>query len=96
MTTRPLAGSFKEVRRHVISATDDDHRSCYLGMDGRVALADLLAHLQEVAPGVSYEDLGINFGTVTWVDDATDEEKRTRVIHANCWHSCHARSRTRR
>lgn len=74
-----LKGSFGEIRRNIISKDDDDHRSCYMGMQGRLSLADLIDHLSVVAPGKSLDEIGINFATVKWVDDATDEEKRDRA-----------------
>lgn len=79
MTTREFTGSFKEIRRNIISEADDDHRSCYMGMDGRVTVADLIDHLQAVAPGKGLDEIGINFATVRWVDDATPEEKQARA-----------------
>lgn len=67
-----------EVRRQR-SSRESAVELCYMGMDGRLSVADLIGHLAQVAPGVPLEEVGINFGTVTWVDDATDEEKRQRA-----------------
>jgi hypothetical protein len=79
MSQGEFTGSFREINRNIISESDDDHRSCFMGMDGRVTLAALIDHLREVAPGKGLDEIGINFGTVRWVDAATDAEKRTRA-----------------
>lgn len=67
---------FREVHRNLASKDDSDHRNCYLAIDGRATLPELISHLEHVAPGKPLDAFSINFATVTWVDDATDEEKR--------------------
>jgi len=68
--------TFREVSRNMISRENDKRRSCYLAMEGRASIPELIAHLEQVAPGKPLDAFGINFATVSWVDDATDEEKR--------------------
>lgn len=61
------------------ASKDNDLRNAYLRMEGRASLADFLAHLQQVASDVPYEEFGINFGTVTWSRPATEEELAERA-----------------
>lgn len=73
-------GAFKEVRRHWQSSKEDSQISCYLGMQGRITLAALLVHLAEVVPdGTPDDQIGLNFATVTWVDEPTAAERDDRA-----------------
>lgn len=51
-----------------------DRRHSYVGMEGRVGLADLLRFVEENAPTLTYDEIGLNWMTVVWEDDATPEE----------------------
>ena len=68
-------GTFKEIRRSFISKENREQRSCYLPMDGRVSLTELIDYLKVTVPHLTLDDFQLNFATVTWVDNATDEEK---------------------
>ncbi len=61
------------------ASKDNDDRNAYMAMDGRVPLTDLIAHLEQVAPGVPLGEIGINFGTVTWSRPATAAELADRA-----------------
>lgn len=58
---------------------DTDLRVGYLSMRGRVSMADLIAHMSEIAPGVSLDDIDVNFGTVTWTRPANADELSRRA-----------------
>jgi hypothetical protein len=81
---------FGEVRRNIPSRDDHDHSACLMSMRGRVPVTVLLAHLEKVAPGIPLDKIGINFGTVTWLDDATEQEKHDRAEHQRTWEARHA------
>lgn len=70
-------GEFEPVRWSWRSR-DSDMRSGYLNMTGKVTLADLIAHLREIAPDVTPDQLHLNFATASWVRPATEEEMRDR------------------
>ncbi len=61
------------------ASNDNDDRNAYMAMDGRVPLTDLIAHLEQVAPGVPLGEIRINFGTVTWSRPATEAELTHRA-----------------
>lgn len=60
--------------------TDDDHSemTCYLDMEGRVTLSDLLDHFAENYPHVNTMDLQFNFATVVWDEPATPDDLSRR------------------
>ena len=58
---------------------DDSPRQIYVAMSGRVSISDLLAYIATVDPNVSPDDLLLNFATVTWQREATDEERAERA-----------------
>lgn len=71
--------TFGEIQRCWISASNDEQVKCYEGMRGRVALTTLIEHLAEVAPGIPLDQFGINYATVTWVNQATEDERAKRA-----------------
>jgi hypothetical protein len=71
MTKEP--GTFRLLNR-TLPTKGSDKRSNYLAMDGRVSVADLLAYMALNHPSVHPSEMMLNFGTLTWVDDATPEE----------------------
>lgn len=72
-------GTFKDIRRSWMSREDDARIKCYLSMDGRATVAELLDYLTEVAPARTPEEFRINFSTVTWIDAPTEAEQRARA-----------------
>lgn len=60
----------------------NDLCTVHMRMEGRASVADLLAHMAEVAPGVPPEDLMLDFATVTWSRPATAEELAERAAWA--------------
>lgn len=73
------AAKFHEVRRNMVSRKLPGIRSNYLGMSGRVSMATLLAHLATVAPDVKPEQFMVNFATIRWIEEATEEEIQEEV-----------------
>lgn len=63
----------KPNRSWVSDEEDSDMRN-YLGMKGRVSMADVLRHFAERYPHVRPDDIQINFGTVVWEDRPTHVE----------------------
>jgi hypothetical protein len=67
-----------EFRRHPSrswkTADDDSGMRCYLGMQGRVTLRELLEHFAEEYPHVDPMTLALNFATVVWDEPATPED----------------------
>ena len=55
-----------------------DTRTVYLEPVGPVTLAALIERLAELAPGVSFDNVQLNFMTASWVRDATEEELADR------------------
>ena len=79
MSDRTTGAEFFEPQRRIISQNNDDQRSNYLGMKGRISVASLLAHMATIAPHVKPEEMMLNFATVKWIDAATDEERAERL-----------------
>jgi hypothetical protein len=84
-----VKGSFRAIRRSFITKDNDDQRACYMAVDGRVSIPDLIAHLEAVAPGTPIEAFGLNFATVAWVDEATEDERRDRAAWRAEWAERH-------
>lgn len=47
-------------------------------MAGRMSLQELIDHMAAVAPGVSLDEFGINFGSLTWECPSTLFERMER------------------
>jgi hypothetical protein len=77
-------GDFRDIRWTWDSADTDVRNGC-LAMDGRVSVADLIAFMADVAPGVDLEDVQVNCATVRWSRRATQDEleDRRRVMAAH-------------
>lgn len=81
---------FGQLQRRPLRAwkmgNEDSPMCCYLGMEGRVTIGDLVQHFTENYPHVDPMALRLNFATVKWEEPPTpeDEEKRRqqRVEHA--------------
>jgi hypothetical protein len=69
-----MKGEFEDIRRHGIGKGKEHLRACYMGMRGRVTLQELIDHLAIVAPEHALSEFKVNFATVTWEDQATEEE----------------------
>ena len=61
------------------SRKNSDEITVYETVSGRPSVADLLAHLQEVAPHAPLDEIGINYATVKWTRPATPEEQAKRA-----------------
>lgn len=44
-------------------------------MDGRVTVTELLTYLEEHAPGVPLDNIGIDWFSLVWVDEVTAKER---------------------
>lgn len=62
---------------------DNDARVGYLAVDGRMSIAELIAHMRTVAPGVDPADVEVNWATVTWTREATAGELAERKAWAD-------------
>jgi hypothetical protein len=71
-------GEPREIRWSWQSDTND-LRNGYMAVDGRISIADLIARMQEVAPGVDLADINVNWATVVWARPATDQELEARA-----------------
>lgn len=71
-------GEFRDIRWSWESK-DGDTRVGYMSMDGRISIAELITHMQQVAPGVGVEDIDVNWATVKWTRPATAEELAERA-----------------
>lgn len=70
-------GEFLPVR-WTWQSNDNDLRTGYLTMKGRISIADLIAHMREIAPGVALEDISVNWATATWSRPADADELEQR------------------
>ena len=77
MTATPKPGSPREIR-WTWQSSSNDLRSGYMAVDGRMSIADLIAHMATVAPGVAPADIHINWSTVTWTRPANADELAQR------------------
>lgn len=64
-------------------------RNGYLAMEGRISLAELTAHMAEVAPHAGPNDLMLNWATVVWQREATAEELEERAEAHRRWQERH-------
>lgn len=83
-------GEFREVR-WTWQSNDNDLRNGYLAVDGRVSIAELIYHMEQVAPGLTIEDMEINWATVVWSRPATGEELEQRRLAQAQWEARHER-----
>jgi hypothetical protein len=60
------------------ASKDNDLRTGYLAVDGRLSIAELIEHMRTLAPGVPLEELEINWATVVWHRPANEEELAQR------------------
>ena len=82
-------GTFREVQRNW-STKDSDIRSCYLGMEGRITLQNLVDHLTKVChESVDIGNVLLNFATVKWEEPASEEERAERVQQHKAWERRH-------
>jgi len=81
-------GELREVR-WTWQSKDNDLRNGYLAVDGRVSIAELIAHMETLAPGVDLADMDINWATVVWSRKATAEELAQRRQAEERWEARH-------
>lgn len=60
------------------ATSDGDTRVAYQTLDGRVTLAALIRHIEEVAPGALTDEVTVSFATIKWTRPATSEELADR------------------
>lgn len=70
---------FKPLMRAWKTADEDSLMRCYLAMDGRVTIRDLVEHFAENHPAVDPMALRLNFATVTWDEPPTPEDLADRA-----------------
>lgn len=75
---RDDVGEFKEAS-WAWKSKDSDVRVGYMGMSGRVSVADLIEHLRKITPDVLISDILLNYATVKWERPATPEELAERA-----------------
>lgn len=73
-----MTGTPRDIR-WTWQSKDNDLRNGYMAVDGRVSIADLIAHMAEVAPGVDLADIAVNWATVVWSRPATADELAERA-----------------
>jgi hypothetical protein len=81
-------GEFREVR-WTWQSKDNDLRTGYLPMEGRISIADLITRMRETAPEVALEDIQVNWATVTWSRPANAEEMEQRRVANERWERRH-------
>jgi hypothetical protein len=69
--------TIKESRRYW-KDKNYDTMSCYMGMEGRVPLGELIAHLAEHHPHVDPMTVELNYATAKWDEPPTDEDQAQR------------------
>ena len=68
---------------------DNDIRTAYMAVDGRMSIAELIEHMKNVAPGVDIADIHVNWATVVWSRPATKEELTIRRQAQARWEARH-------
>ena len=68
----------EEARRCWQSSDDDSQMRCYLGMQGRITLAELIEHFAEKYPHVDPMRLNLNYVTATWEEPPTADDLAKR------------------
>ena len=69
---------FMKVNRAWAKNADDSTMRCYMGIEGRVTLAELAAHFWQNYPLVDVSELQLNFATVVWEEPPTADDIRKR------------------
>jgi hypothetical protein len=82
------AGKPRDIRWSWAS-NDNDLRTGYMAVDGRMSIAELIEHMQQVAPGVDLADIRCNWATVTWSRPATAGEIAERKQAQAAWEARH-------
>lgn len=52
----------------------DSQMRCYLGMEGRITVAELISHFAEHYPHVDPMTLQLNYATVAWTEPPTVDD----------------------
>lgn len=63
-----------EISRTNVAPYGEDKRYNSVRMEGKVSLSALLDFVNANATNIASEDIFINWGSVTWIDNATPEE----------------------
>lgn len=66
-------------RRSWVSSHDDSKIRCLLKMDGRVTFSDVYNYFAEHYPDVDFWNIELNFGSATWVEEPTEDERQQRA-----------------
>lgn len=56
----------------------DSHMSCYLGMNGRVSLGELISHFEQHYPHVDPMSVRLNYATAQWLEPPTIDDLNRR------------------
>lgn len=77
-------GKFKDehLSRGFATKADDSPMRCYLGMEGRVTVRQVIEHFAETYPNVDPMDVELNYATAVWEEPATDEDRAKREAWA--------------
>lgn len=81
-------GEPREVR-WTWESKDTDVRVGYMAVDGRMSIADLIAHMREIAPHAALEEIQVNWATVVWTRLATGDELAQRRQAHERWEKRH-------
>jgi len=72
---REIVGEFRrEPSRSWKTVDDNSEMSCYLGMQGRVTVRELIDHFKAQYPHVDPMTVALNFVTAVWAEPATPED----------------------
>lgn len=69
---------YENPQRSWQSKDDDSQMRCYLGMEGRVTLGELVAHFAEKYPHVDPMSLELNYATAVWSEPPTADDVAKR------------------
>lgn len=71
------------------ASKDNDLRTGYMAVDGRMTIPELIEHLAVVAPGIDLGDIHLNWATVSWQRPATGTELAKRAVANDRWQQRH-------
>jgi hypothetical protein len=71
------------------SKADDSQVSCFLHMQHRITVRELLDHFAEHYPHVDMDSVQINYATAKWMEQPTEEELEERAAGRARWEEHH-------
>lgn len=78
-------GEFVRYRRVWSTKEKGSPMSCYLAVEGRVTVAEVIEHFKETYPEVDPLGVDLNFTTAHWEEPATPEDLAERE-RREAWH----------